>query len=53
MWWTGDYGGKKQHYFPSSYVQEIELNTDGFSEDSSFAGESYIHSGIMFNKFSL
>lgn len=23
-WWRGDYGGKKQHYFPSNYVEEIE-----------------------------
>lgn len=28
LWWTGDYGGKKQHYFPANYVQEIEANTD-------------------------
>ncbi|XP_054722477.1 1-phosphatidylinositol 4,5-bisphosphate phosphodiesterase gamma-1-like, partial [Uloborus diversus] len=23
-WWKGDYGGKKQHWFPSNYVEEIE-----------------------------
>lgn len=23
-WWRGDYGGKKQHWFPSNYVEEIE-----------------------------
>ncbi|KAG1709767.1 1-phosphatidylinositol 4,5-bisphosphate phosphodiesterase gamma-1 [Nymphon striatum] len=23
-WWRGDYGGKKQHYFPSNYVEEVE-----------------------------
>lgn len=28
LWWTGDYGGKKQHYFPANYVQEIETNSD-------------------------
>lgn len=28
LWWTGDYGGKKQHYFPANYVQEIETNND-------------------------
>lgn len=33
LWWTGDYGGKKQHYFPANYVQEIEA--DGVSEDIS------------------
>lgn len=23
-WWRGDYGGKRQHLFPSSFVEEIE-----------------------------
>lgn len=23
-WWRGDYGGKKQHWFPANYVEEIE-----------------------------
>ena len=23
-WWKGDYGGKRQHFFPSNYVEEIE-----------------------------
>lgn len=23
-WWRGDYGGKKQHYFPANYVTEID-----------------------------
>lgn len=23
-WWRGDYGGKKQHWFPSNYVEEVE-----------------------------
>lgn len=23
-WWKGDYGGKKQHWFPCNYVEEIE-----------------------------
>lgn len=23
-WWRGDYGGKKQHWFPASYVQELD-----------------------------
>lgn len=23
-WWRGDYGGKKQHWFPSNFVEEIE-----------------------------
>ncbi|XP_037042281.1 1-phosphatidylinositol 4,5-bisphosphate phosphodiesterase gamma-1 [Bradysia coprophila] len=34
-WWTGDYGGKKQHYFPANYVVEIETSGDGCSDDSS------------------
>ncbi|XP_053689407.1 1-phosphatidylinositol 4,5-bisphosphate phosphodiesterase gamma-1 isoform X2 [Sabethes cyaneus] len=33
LWWTGNYGGKKQHYFPANYVQEINT-TDGNSDDS-------------------
>ncbi|XP_032527814.2 1-phosphatidylinositol 4,5-bisphosphate phosphodiesterase gamma-1 [Danaus plexippus] len=24
-WWRGDYGGKKHHWFPANYVQELEL----------------------------
>lgn len=32
LWWTGDYGGKIQHYFPANYV--LELNgLDGFEGD--------------------
>ncbi|XP_069674413.1 1-phosphatidylinositol 4,5-bisphosphate phosphodiesterase gamma-1 isoform X2 [Periplaneta americana] len=23
-WWRGDYGGKKQHWFPSNYVEVVE-----------------------------
>lgn len=23
-WWRGDYGGKKQHWFPASYVEELD-----------------------------
>jgi phosphatidylinositol phospholipase C gamma-1 len=23
-WWRGDYGGKKQHWFPANFVEEIE-----------------------------
>ncbi|XP_058462061.1 1-phosphatidylinositol 4,5-bisphosphate phosphodiesterase gamma-1 [Malaya genurostris] len=33
LWWTGDYGGKKQHYFPANYVQEISTS-EGNSDDS-------------------
>lgn len=24
QWWKGDYGGRKQHWFPANFVQEIE-----------------------------
>lgn len=34
LWWTGDYGGKIQHYFPANYVQEIN-GLDGFDCDES------------------
>lgn len=34
-WWTGDYGGKKQHYFPANYVQPIEASSDGLSSSAS------------------
>lgn len=33
MWWRGDYGGRKQLYFPSNYVTEI-TNSDNNSDDS-------------------
>jgi phosphatidylinositol phospholipase C gamma-1 len=23
-WWQGDFGGKKQHWFPANYVQEVD-----------------------------
>lgn len=25
-WWRGDYGGKKQHFFPANHVKEIDQN---------------------------
>lgn len=34
-WWTGDYGGKIEHFFPSNYVKEIEISSNGISEDGS------------------
>lgn len=27
-WWRGDYGGKKQHWFPAIFTQEIYINAD-------------------------
>lgn len=30
-WWRGDYGGKRHHWFPSNYVEEIqETHGDSF-----------------------
>nr|XP_034180308.1 1-phosphatidylinositol 4,5-bisphosphate phosphodiesterase gamma-1 isoform X2 [Osmia lignaria] len=38
-WWRGDYGGKKQHWFPASYVEEIEpQDNQGDSTDSMMFG---------------
>ncbi|KAG8222263.1 hypothetical protein J437_LFUL001461 [Ladona fulva] len=39
-WWRGDYGGNKQHWFPSNYVEEIEPqeNRDENSADSLLLG---------------
>lgn len=34
MWWSGDYGGKKQHYFPANYVVEI-CNPDLENDENS------------------
>ncbi|XP_071092078.1 1-phosphatidylinositol 4,5-bisphosphate phosphodiesterase gamma-1-like isoform X1 [Haliotis cracherodii] len=27
-WWRGDYGTKKQHWFPSNYVEELDSEND-------------------------
>ncbi|PSN29961.1 1-phosphatidylinositol 4 [Blattella germanica] len=39
-WWRGDYGGKKQHWFPRNYVEVIEPqeNRDDNSSDSMLLG---------------
>ncbi|XP_046996756.1 1-phosphatidylinositol 4,5-bisphosphate phosphodiesterase gamma-1 [Schistocerca americana] len=39
-WWRGDYGGKKQHWFPSNYVEEWDSqeNRDDNSSDSLLLG---------------
>lgn len=39
-WWRGDYGGKKQHWFPCNYVEEVEQqnNRDDSSSDSLLLG---------------
>jgi hypothetical protein len=41
-WWRGDYGGKKQHWFPSNYVEVIEPeenHDDNVSENFGFIVE--------------
>lgn len=35
LWWTGNYGGKKQHYFPANYVQEVNTSDGGIGGDES------------------
>ncbi|XP_039287689.1 1-phosphatidylinositol 4,5-bisphosphate phosphodiesterase gamma-1-like [Nilaparvata lugens] len=39
-WWRGDYGGKRQHWFPSSYVEDVEpqQERDDSSGDSMLLG---------------
>nr|XP_014275178.1 1-phosphatidylinositol 4,5-bisphosphate phosphodiesterase gamma-1 [Halyomorpha halys]XP_014275179.1 1-phosphatidylinositol 4,5-bisphosphate phosphodiesterase gamma-1 [Halyomorpha halys]XP_024215637.1 1-phosphatidylinositol 4,5-bisphosphate phosphodiesterase gamma-1 [Halyomorpha halys] len=39
-WWKGDYGGKRQQWFPSNYVEEIEpqQERDDSSSDSMLLG---------------
>ena len=27
-WWRGDYGGKKQHWFPANFVVEVEAPSE-------------------------
>lgn len=38
MWWRGDYGGKKQLYFPSNYVVEL-TNLDLSSDESASSSD--------------
>ena len=38
-WWRGDYGGKKQHWFPANYVEEIDYQENqNDSSDSLMLG---------------
>lgn len=41
LWWTGDYGGKIQHYFPANYVQEIS-GLDGFGDGDDNTADSFL-----------
>ncbi|KAL8594295.1 hypothetical protein ACOMHN_000997 [Nucella lapillus] len=31
-WWRGDYGAKKQNWFPSNYVEEMEAHSESSSD---------------------
>ncbi len=33
-WWKGDFGGKKQHWFPANFVSEIENHPGENGEDA-------------------
>ncbi|XP_068228881.1 1-phosphatidylinositol 4,5-bisphosphate phosphodiesterase gamma-1 isoform X1 [Palaemon carinicauda] len=38
-WWKGDYGGQRQHWFPATYVEEIEPeNVNERGEDNQILG---------------
>lgn len=43
-WWRGDYGGKRQHWFPSNHVEELQEThiekSDSGSTESMFLGNS-------------
>ncbi|CAH1709910.1 1-phosphatidylinositol 4,5-bisphosphate phosphodiesterase gamma-1 isoform X2 [Aphis gossypii] len=43
-WWRGDYGGKRQHWFPSNHVEELQEahieKSDSGSTESMFLGNS-------------
>lgn len=41
-WWRGDYGGKKQHWFPSNYVELIDQQEN--QGDVSFGFSFYLYS---------
>ncbi|KAI5640351.1 phosphatidylinositol-specific phospholipase c, Y domain-containing protein [Phthorimaea operculella] len=48
-WWRGDYGGKRQHWFPANYVQEIEqrMPTIGGSRESETAALGALQKGFV------
>lgn len=45
LWWTGDYGGKKQHYFPANYVFEMETTGGDACSDNDSNNENVTHTG--------
>merc|ERR1712088_847981 len=50
-WWKGDYGGRKQHWFPANFVQEIEPANEVHeitnAEDNNAAQENLMPLGDM------
>lgn len=52
MWWVGDYGGKKQLYFPANYVEETmpsgsSGNSSGRDEESDASGQTSSNSSSV------
>ncbi|XP_018333855.1 1-phosphatidylinositol 4,5-bisphosphate phosphodiesterase gamma-1 [Agrilus planipennis] len=47
-WWRGDYGGKKQHYFPANYVVEID-RIDPQENGESGSGEPLLQGNLDMN----
>lgn len=50
-WWRGDYGGKKQHYFPANYVKEIVEPQDNGDDAVSTIRITYLFDSQRPNKF--
>lgn len=48
-WWRGDYGGKKHHWFPANYVQEIETPhlSDGTGLENDSAALGSLQKGVV------
>lgn len=44
-WWRGDYGGKKQHWFPANYVEEID------HQENQRDVRKYIFFLVLFEKY--
>lgn len=47
LWWTGDYGGKKQHYFPANYVLEMETTGGDACSDNDSNNDNVTHTGKL------
>ncbi|XP_049885076.1 1-phosphatidylinositol 4,5-bisphosphate phosphodiesterase gamma-1 isoform X1 [Pectinophora gossypiella] len=48
-WWRGDYGGKRHHWFPANYVQEIESKIPELtgSRESESAALGSLQKGVV------